>query len=126
MSWQIRFMTLFIGLSCSHVFAQEEAIADNQIKLYLDCHYCDLTLLRSKIDYINYMRDREMANIHLMVNRVRSGANGYRHTFKFMGKGMFAEQNYQLTLDEQPNMARRERHERIGELIETGLIPYWM
>ena len=122
-----QYLTLLILSFISiELLSQQTADSPTPLNVYVDCSYCDMTLLRSKINYINYVRDRNDADIHLLINRISSGANGFKHTLQFIGRETFESKKYELKYDEQPNTTRRERHEKIGQAVETGLIPFWM
>ncbi len=107
-------------------YGQTFPMLDEKIDIYVECGYCDINLMRSKINYVNHVRDQRASDIHVMVNRLRSGANGFQHTLKFYGRGPFNSQNYELSFSESPNTTSRERNQKITQLLETGLVPYWM
>ncbi|MEE3151784.1 MAG: hypothetical protein VX300_05870, partial [Acidobacteriota bacterium] len=66
---------LAIGLAPAHALAQgTEATGDGQevspgLLVFLDCdrRTCDQNYLRREITFINYVRDRQDAQIHILV-----------------------------------------------------------
>ena len=108
------------------LFAQLPDQSDDQLNIYVDCRYCDMTLIRTKVDYVSYVRDREVADVHLLVNRVVSGSNGYNYSFQFLGKNRFDGNIQELSMTELPNTSSQQRQTKIIQVIETGLVPFWM
>ncbi|MDH3649632.1 MAG: hypothetical protein OEQ53_08105 [Saprospiraceae bacterium] len=125
MTWRITLVVCAIVVNSPAAYSQGNNIGE-LLNIYLDCSYCDQTLIRSKIDYVNYVRDPKVADIHILVTRVRSGSNGFKHTLNFLGREAFVGTEHELVLDEAPNTANRERQEQIGRVIATGLLPYWL
>lgn len=126
MNWKFTILSIhLILLSCIPGFGQIDS-KDESIKVYLDCSYCDLTLIRSQLDYINNVRDAAVADVHVLINRVRSGSNGFIHTLNFFGLGDYEGIEYELNYDELPNTANQERQKQLANLVATGIIPYWL
>ena len=59
--------------------------------LFIDCHNCDLDHIRRNITFVNYVRDREQADVYLLVTERRTGSRGLEYTLTFDGKGRFKE-----------------------------------
>lgn len=114
-------LTFFSQWSISQTNVEQETI-----NVFLDCNFCDHTYIRNSINYINYVRDPELADVHILATRLRSGAGGFNYSFEFIGKKDFEEQVYRLELDELPNQARQKRNEQMVRKLETGLVPFWI
>ncbi len=37
--------------------------------VYLDCEYCNLDYIKENVQYINYVRDRKEAELHILFTR---------------------------------------------------------
>ena len=60
------------------------------LRVFLDCERgCDTAFIRGEIPYINYIRDRLDAQVHVMVTRERSGS-GREYTLMFYGFEAFS------------------------------------
>jgi hypothetical protein len=44
--------------------------------------------------YVDYVRDREVADVHVLVTRQNTGAGGEAHTFDLIGRGPFQGMDY--------------------------------
>ncbi len=117
---------LFIIFFCYITHSSGQSLSDkNDLKVYVDCSFCDQSVMRKNISYINYLRDPALADVHVLATRSPSGSNGYNYTFDFMGKGVFEGMSLQRTSSEAPNTASIRRHNAISAEIEKGLMPYW-
>jgi hypothetical protein len=96
------------------------------LKVFLDCNSCDMNYLREQIPYINYVRDPEQSDVHVLVTSTTTGSNARTHVFDFLGKGGFEKENHTLEFTESPNASREERRKGIAKKLELGLIPYWI
>lgn len=123
------FIMLMIGFS-SYSQAQPR-VEDPEpeapsLKVFLDCGSCDMNYLREQIPYINYVRDPEQSDVHVLVTSTRTGSGARTHVIDFIGRGPYEEEQHSLEFTESPNASREERRQGIGKKLEMGLIPYWI
>jgi len=91
----IRFVCLAALLSASPLagVALLEATGQQaqpaQMKVFLDCESCFADFLRSEIEFVDYVRDRTEAEIHLLITRAQTGSGGAEYTLAFIGGGRF-------------------------------------
>jgi hypothetical protein len=60
-----------------------------QIRVFLDCEDCFADFLRSEITFVDYVRDRAEADVHLLITRITTGSGGREYTAEFIGSGRF-------------------------------------
>jgi len=96
------------------------------LKVFLDCRACDMNYLREQIPYINYVRDPEQSDVHVLVTSTRTGSGARTHVIDFIGRKKFDKEEHSLAFTESPNASREERRKGIGKKLEMGLIPYWI
>ena len=55
--------------------------------VYLDCErrFCDFDYIKTEITFVNYVLDRQSADIHIIVTRQQTGGGGNEYTLAFMG-----------------------------------------
>ena len=70
-------------VSAAPVSEQARTRAD-ALRVFLDCLRCDDDFLRAEITFVNYVRDRQDAQVHVLVTTQRSGA-GTEYTLAFIG-----------------------------------------
>lgn len=75
--------------------AQEPAAGPEQefsaLRVFMDCrsHFCDFDHFRREISFVNYVRDRQDAQVHVLVTTRRTGAGGTEFTLALIGQQEF-------------------------------------
>lgn len=59
-------------------------------KVFIDCGDCDLDYIRTEITFVNYVRDRKEAQVHVLITTLRTGSGGREYTLSFNGQNKFA------------------------------------
>jgi len=62
------------------------------LRVFLDCQNfgCDFDHFRRTIAFVNWVRDREAAQVHVLGTAQETGSGGDEYTFTFLGRGEFA------------------------------------
>ena len=104
--------------------ALETTDGTEALRLYLDCDWgCDFTFLRSQVTYVNWVRDRRDAEVHILVT-IQSGGNSREYTFNFIGLGRFEGVDQRLIHTSSFTDTDDERRRGIQRLLELGLVRY--
>jgi hypothetical protein len=68
------------------------------VKVFLDCDSCDLDFIKTEITFVNYVRDRLEAQVHILITTQSTGGGGVEYTLTFIGqneyKGLTDVQKY--------------------------------
>ena len=94
------------------------------LKVFFDCSYCDEDYIRQEISFINYVRDRKEAEVHIMVTRERTGSGGRNYTFHFLGQNGYSKLSDTLTYISKTDDTREEVRSGQVKVMKLGLIPY--
>ena len=93
-------------------------------KLFLDCRRCDHEYIKTEILFVNFVRDRKEADIHLLVTTQRTGAGGWEYTMAFIGQkdfqGMLDTMKYVSTQADSRDDVRRG----MVRVMKLGLVPF--
>lgn len=91
---------------------------------FLDCEICDQTFFRQEISYVNFVRDRALADIYSLLteNMVGTGAREYK--LFLIGQNRFQGKNDTLTFTALPNAAEAENRDGLLNLMKKGLLKY--
>ena len=124
-------MILAIGLAPAHALAQEAAAADGNQELppgllvFLDCdrRTCDQNYLRREITFINYVRDRQDAQIHVLVTNQAAGS-GQEYLFNFIGLREFEGDDTQQVWVSSNTNTDDEKRAGIAQRIRVGVLHY--
>ncbi len=74
-----------------------DALKRDALKVYLDCQRCDNDYIRTEITFVNYVRDRKEAQVHILVTSQRTASGGQEYTLDFIGQQEFAGKHDTLT-----------------------------
>lgn len=97
-----------------------------KIKLFLDCSntYCDLTYIRSEINYVDFVRDNQAADVHALITQQANGGGGSLYQLIFYGQNRFTGQSDTLRFNAKPNNTEFETRAILIKYLQLGLIPY--
>ncbi len=56
------------------------------LKVFLDCGSCDLEYIKTEITFVNYVRDRLEAQVHILISTQSTGGGGTEYTLTFIGQ----------------------------------------
>ncbi|MDQ8154504.1 MAG: hypothetical protein P3B98_07555 [Gemmatimonadota bacterium] len=109
-----------VGPSVGPVASLGEPLA-----VYLDCRAsCDFNLIRTEITFVNWVRDREVANVHVLLTSQRAGAGGEHFTAAFLGDGALAGRGDTLTFTTNPTTTGDELRRGVTRMLALGLVQF--
>jgi len=93
-------------------------------KVYLDFESGDQDYIRTEIPFVNYVRDRKEADVHVLITTQSTGSGGVEYTMAFLGQGDYA--NIGSTLIYASNKTDTQAETRRGyvTVLKMGLMPY--
>jgi hypothetical protein len=95
------------------------------INVFLDCSSgCDFDFFREEVTYVNWVRDRAVADVHLLVTRESTGSGGGEYAFNFIGLRGFAQRVDTLKYISSPNATSDEIRRGQMRVIKSGLVPF--
>lgn len=76
-----------LSLTATRSAAQTISPPPGPLRVFLDCHDqgCDFDYFRTEIPYVDYVRDRTAASVHVLVTTQATGGGGREFTFNFIG-----------------------------------------
>ena len=80
--------------------------------------------MRRNIGFVDYVRDRKQADVHILGTRRGTGGGGVSYRLEFIGRDRFEGQQHQLSYDAPPTLTREERRRELADRIRLGLVPY--
>ena len=121
----MRFLCILLLFALTPLGAQQPASAA-PLSVYLDCQevYCDFDFFRSQITFVNWVRDRQVADVHVLVTGQMTGSGGQEYTVTFLGLRAFAALTDTLHYRQPPAVTDDERRRGLGRTIRAGLVRY--
>jgi hypothetical protein len=103
---------------------QQQPAASAQLKVFLDCESCFADFLRTEIEFVDYVRDRTEAEIHVIITRATTGGGGAEYTADFIGADRFANVSETLktvtTSSDTDDIIRRQ----LATMVRVGLLRF--
>jgi len=93
-------------------------------QVFLDCHGCDQTYIKSEINYVNYVREPREADLHILITSQGTASGGGEHTLTFIGQKRFDKQTTTLKYYSQRTGTSDENRTGLVKSLQTGLVPY--
>jgi len=97
---------------------------EDKLKVYIDCGWCDMTFIKQEMEYVSYVRDRLLSDVHVMVLSQNTGSGGDEYTFMFYGQAEMAGYNDTITMTTDVNNTSDEIRRKQLKAIQLGLTSY--
>ena len=99
--------------------------ATGAIRVFLDCNFgCDENFVKQEITFVDYMRDRRDADVHILLTTQETGGGGTEYTIKFIGLGRFTGVEQTLKAVTAATATSDERRKATAEVLKQGLVRY--
>ncbi len=118
-------LNILIAAQC---LAQEtdslNELKSKAVKVFIDCNRCDNNFIRSEITFINYVRDRSEAQVHILVTTQETGSGGTEYTITFIGQKDFDGVNDTLKYSTKQSDTDENIRNGIARVMKLGLVRY--
>ena len=120
---------LLLALTTTTLDAQDPPAAPagqgaEQLRVFLDCRRCDTDYLRTEIRFVDYVRERTDADVHILVTTQQTGAGGQEYTFQFTGQRQFEGVGEDLRFTSGPTDSEDVVRQGIARVLRAGLVRY--
>ena len=96
-----------------------------ELRVFLDCDRgCDFDYIRTEIPWVAHVRDRTVADVHVLVTRLGTGGGGEEHTVALVGQGAFSARTDTLSFVSRPGQASDLVRAGLTRTIQLGLVPF--
>lgn len=93
-------------------------------KVFIDCEHCDIDYVRTEIPFVNYVRDRKEADVHVLITTQSTGSGGTEYTLTFIGQGPFAGTDNKLVYASNTTDTEEEVRRGYVAVLKMGLVSY--
>lgn len=98
--------------------------SDNEtLSVFLDCRGCDSNFIITEIQFVNFVRDQGLADLHLLILR-QGSANGDQFLVDYIDQRLKEKPAMQLVYDSYNYQTEEEVRNGLVSVIELGLISY--
>lgn len=94
--------------------------------VFLDCNApnCDFDHFRRVIPWVNWVRDREAADVHLLITAEPTGGGGWFYTLDYLGGNGFEGVEKSLTYVSDPEATDTEARNGLTGIAGLGLVQF--
>lgn len=103
---------------------QERNSQKESVHVFLDCDRCDRSFIRKEITFVNFMRDQNDADLHILITGQGTGGGGTEYTLRFLGRGRFQGRADTLMYTASNSDTRDETRQGLLRSTKIGLLPY--
>ena len=101
------------------------ATAGMTLAVFLDCRTgCDTQYIRTEIAYVNWVRDRAAADVHVLITSQDAGGGGDAFTLAFIGLRAFAGRGDTLTFTTNAGTTDDEERQGLTRTLALGLVQF--
>jgi hypothetical protein len=121
-----------VGLACPAAGSAQAVASDSTalpVRAYLDCQGgaffgCDQTFFRTEILFVDWVTDRDAADVHLLVTAQQSGGGGRQYTLAFLGLRRFAGDQMELGYASRADATQDDVRRALADQFKLGLVRY--
>jgi hypothetical protein len=101
------------------------SLRDEAPLTYIDCRRrCDDAHWRQHIDFVNHVRDPDLAEVYILITDQPTGGGGRIFTLAFIGRDRFQGYDATLTYSTGQTDTRSEERDGLTGMLKLGLVPY--
>jgi hypothetical protein len=105
--------------------AAKNQLINGRLSVFLDLeHWADDDFIRQEIPVVNFVRDKEHADLHIMMTRHDAGQAGTNYVITFIGRQDLKGLNHELKYWSSANQTQHETREGYSKMIKIGLLYY--
>lgn len=124
--WIMSFAFSGFSLSVSDDDPQNDELRSIAPNVFLDCSRrdCDMDYIRTEITFVNYVRDPQSSDVHILVTRQTTGSGGREYTLSFMGRGRYEGRDSSLKYYSKSMDTQDQIRKGFVNVMKQGLVPY--
>jgi hypothetical protein len=104
--------------------ASIEELKKTALNVYIDCDLCDIEYIKTEVTFVNYVRDRKEAQLHVLISVQITGSGGREYTLTFLGQLEYAGQDDVLRYYSNKTDTEEEIRKGLVQTLKVGLIRY--
>jgi len=101
-----------------------DVLQRSALKVFIDCSGCDQDYFRTELTFVNHVRDRKQAHVHVMITQMYTGSGGTEYTMTFIGQLEFDGVNDTLKYNANKTDTQDMTRKGMLKVLKTGLFRY--
>lgn len=119
-------LTFSLAAHAQHARPAPELGEGEMLRVFVDCRgfACDDDYLRTEIDFVTYVRDRQDAQVDVLITTQETGGSGTEYTAHFIGRARFAGEDDSLRFVAPAVSSQDQIRNGLARLLARGLVRY--
>lgn len=126
--WCVALLVVSAVVAPVHGFAQQgdDAPRANALRVYLDCdgYRCERDTYRQEVTFVNWVREPQDAQLHLMITSEHTGGGGDRYTLEFIGREALDGMTDQFSYSSSVTDVQDETLNGLVRTVSLGLVRF--
>ena len=103
-----------------------DVIETNHLNVFYDCDDCDVTFMKQNLNHVEFVRDQNFSDVHLLINSQVNGSGGSSVMLQFIGQQEFVKLSDTLKFSTNPNMTDDDIRRQQLKYVELGLVRFFI
>jgi len=105
--------------------AQEKSKTNAPLNFFLDCWDCDFTFVRQELEFVSFVRDSKLADVHILSSSQHTGSGGEKFFLNFIGMNTLKGQDYEYEYMADQSETNDEIRQGLLKIIKTAILQYY-
>ena len=93
-------------------------------KVFINCENCDVQYFKNEIAYLNFVRDRRLADVVVLIRSINTGSGGTEYTLEFTGENEYKDIKATKQFNSVPNMSNSDVRSGLKNVLCDGALCY--
>lgn len=106
--------------------AQSQSQTSTSMFVFMDCNArnCDFDHFRREIPWVNWVRDRQDADLHILITSQRTAGGGFNYTLDYIGRNAYEGIENSVTYISDPTDTDPAVRNNLTKTIALGLVQF--
>ena len=118
------FIPLLLSLTLTAPIQDPPAPVQARLKVFLDCSDCFADYLREEIEFVDFVRDREEAGLHVIITSTGTAGGGREYVLALTGRGALVGRDQSLKTVTGIGETEDVRRRQLLNALRIGLLYY--
>lgn len=127
-TWVIQYAKMRTCLTLTFILLSTVLFSQNlkdRPDIFIDCQMrCDFVYIKQEVQFVNYMQNRQEADIYILATRQRTGAGGREVQLAFIGNNEFSAIRDTIRYFTDPNATDAIEREQFVHELKKGLLQF--
>jgi len=105
-----------------------QAQNNDKLKIFYDCHTggCNETYVKQNLPEVEFVRDRNFADVHIMIVSETNGSGGQTYYIDFIGQNTYKDLQDKLSFSTGSDTTQEQMRKQLLKFLKLGLMKFWI